>query len=163
MSEQPTSAQPISSDSEPAPTAQEPSWLPTVGAQAEFAKTVGETDVTLFAGLTGDFAPHHINAEYMRSRPEGQRVAHGALTLSLASTAASKLCADYGLTALSYGYDRVRFLAPVFLGQTVTTRYEVESVDIEKQTAYCQVRATTEDGRLCMVAVHVLYCYRPEA
>ncbi|MGC0142151.1 MaoC family dehydratase [Pseudactinotalea sp. Z1732] len=138
----------------------ERTWLPPVGARAEFRKTVGETDVTLFAGLTGDFAPQHIDAEYMRARPEGQRVAHGALTLSLASTAASKLCADHGLTALSYGYDKVRFLAPVFLGQTVRVQYEVESVNPEKQTAYCQVRASTEDGRLCMVAVHVLYCYR---
>lgn len=133
--------------------------LVVIGDRVEFAKTVTETDVTLFAGITGDFAPHHINEEYMRSRPQGRRIAHGALTLSLTSSAAAKLCAEKGLTALSYGYDRVRFLAPVFLGQTATVHYEVTEVNEAKQVAYCEMRVTTDDGRLCMVGTHLLYFY----
>ncbi|ROR73164.1 MaoC family dehydratase [Bogoriella caseilytica] len=139
-----------------------PATMPPVGARAEFRKTVGETDVTLFAGLTGDFAPQHIDDEYMRSRPQGRRIAHGALTLSLTSTAAARLCADHRVTALSYGYDRVRFLAPVFLGQTVAVDYVVERIETEKNVVHCAMTVTTDDGRLCLVGTHLLYCYPEE-
>ena len=51
------------------------SRYPEVGARARFAKTVTETDVTLFAGITGDLAPQHVDADYMSKHPAGQRVA----------------------------------------------------------------------------------------
>lgn len=135
--------------------------FPEIGARSQFRKTVGETDVTLFAGLTGDFAPQHIDEEFMRTRPQGRRIAHGALTLSLTSTAAARLCAEHGLLALSYGYDKVRFLAPVMLGQTVSVDYVVTAIDEAKRTARSEMRVSTEDGRLCMVGEHLLYCYPP--
>lgn len=136
---------------------------PAVGAQASFAKTVTETDVTLFAGITGDFAPHHINAAYMADHPLGQRVGHGVLTLGIASSASSALCAAEDVLALSYGYDRLRFLKPVFLGDTVTVTVTVSRIEDERSIAVAEVRATNPAGDLLLVADHLLYCYDEEA
>ena len=51
----------------------------SVGDATQFSKTVGETDVTLFAGITGDLSPNHVNEAYMLGSPYGGRIAHGAL------------------------------------------------------------------------------------
>ncbi|WP_206079882.1 MaoC family dehydratase [Propioniciclava coleopterorum] len=135
------------------------SQYPEVGARARFAKTVTETDVTLFAGITGDLAPQHTNAAYMAAHPVGQRVAHGVLTLGVASTASSALCAEHGVTALSYGYDKVRFLAPVFLGDTVSVELTVARIEPARSIAVADVRVTNQRGDLILVAEHLLYCY----
>lgn len=133
--------------------------LPPVGAMTVFRKTVTESDVGLFAGITGDFAPQHTDEEYMRDRPQGRRIAHGTLVLALTSTAAARLCAEHGLTAVSYGYDRVRFIRPVFLGDTVRVEYTVATVDPAAHKAFAEIRAITQSGDLVLVGTHVLYCY----
>lgn len=135
------------------------SGFPAVGAGSRFSKTVTEADIGLFAGVTGDFAPQHIDEEYMRRRPQGRRIAHGVLTLGIASTAASMLCAESGSVAVSYGYDRLRFLAPVFIGDTVEARYEVVRIEPETHKAFASVTVTNQHGELCLVATHILYCY----
>src|SRR5262245_21887360 len=96
-----------------------------VGQRYKFAKTVGETDVTLFAGITGDFSDTHINDQYMKERSNlGGRIAHGALLVGYMSTASTISIAHVihkeGLSdfPVSSGYDRVRFLKPVLLGDT---------------------------------------------
>ena len=137
-------------------------WLPPVGARSTFRKTVTESDVGLFAGITGDFAPQHTDDEYMKARPQGRRIAHGVLTLGLTSTAAARLCDALGVTAVSYGYDRVRFLRPVYLGDTVSVDYVIDRVDEAAHKAFAAMTATTQDGEPCLVGVHVLYCYPPE-
>ncbi|WP_026877266.1 MaoC family dehydratase [Jiangella gansuensis] len=136
--------------------------FPPVGARSTFRKTVTEADVGLFAGITGDFAPQHVDEEYMRARPQGRRIAHGVLTLGLTSTAAARLCAAHDVTAVSYGYDRVRFLRPVYLGDTVTVDYVVERVDAAARKAYAAMTASTSDREPCLVGVHILYCYPPD-
>lgn len=82
-------------------------------------RTITEADVVLHAGQTGDFFPHHMDAEWCATQPFQRRMAHGTLILSVA----------VGMTAgtinphsMSYGYDRVRFIAPVFIGDTITVR-----------------------------------------
>jgi len=82
-------------------------------------RTITETDFIVHAGHTGDFFPHHMDAEFMKSTPFGQRIAHGTLVFSI----------GIGLTAtvinpvaFSYGYDRLRFVRPVFIGDTIRTR-----------------------------------------
>lgn len=139
------------------------SQYPEIGATARFAKTVTETDVTLFAGITGDLAPQHINAAYMAGHPLGRRVAHGVLTLGIACSASSALCEQQGVTALSYGYDKIRFLAPVFLGDTVEAVLTVNRIEPERNIAVADVRVTTSDGRLVIAAEHLLYCYEETA
>lgn len=137
-----------------------PDGLPEIGATAVFRKTVTESDVGLFAGITGDFAPQHTDDEYMLERPQGRRIAHGALVLSITSTAAARLCAAVGATAVSYGYDRIRFIKPVYLGDTVRVDYTIASLDETKHTATAEMRVSTHRGeQLVMVGNHLLYCY----
>ncbi len=64
-----------------------------VGDQVTFSKTVGESDVYLFAGITGDFAGNHVNEEYMKRSSYGRRIAHGALLVGFMSTASSMMIA----------------------------------------------------------------------
>src|SRR5690242_21282528 len=90
-----------------------------IGDTTTFSKTVGESDVYLFAGITGDFAPNHVNKAYMEKSSYGRLIAHGALLVGFMSTAstlmAARTHADTSVTGVSLGYDRMRFLAPVFL------------------------------------------------
>src|SRR5918993_1788629 len=98
-----------------------------IGTRVEFAKTIGESDIYLFAGVTGDFSPNHVNAEYMKTTPYGCIIAHGALVVGLMSTCSTKVL-DYASSrrpAVSYGYDRIRFVKPVRVGDTVTVRHEI--------------------------------------
>jgi len=88
-----------------------------------FSKTVGESDVYLFAGITGDLSPVHTDHEFMkRNSPFGERIAHGVLVLGFTS-AASTIAADrmmraYGWKSMaSLGYDGIRFVAPVRIGK----------------------------------------------
>jgi acyl dehydratase len=81
-------------------------------------RTITEADVVLHAGQTGDFFPHHMDAEWSRDHSGfGQRIAHGTLILSVAS---GMLTSDINPLAFSYGYDQVRFVRPVFIGDTIT-------------------------------------------
>jgi 3-hydroxybutyryl-CoA dehydratase len=125
-----------------------------VGESVQFHKTVGEADVVMFAGVTGDFARNHVDEEYMRATAYGTRIAHGVLVLSLASTASTMIADRIPGTVVSYGYDRVRFTDAVRLGDTVTITYTVASVDADRGRLASDVRAHTQDGRLCMVATH---------
>jgi 3-hydroxybutyryl-CoA dehydratase len=131
--------------------------FPPIGASTSFSKTVAESDVYLFAGITGDFAPQHVNEQYMAAHPYGRRVAHGVLILGLSSTASSLLGEKYGLVVVSYGYDRLRFVRPVFIGDTVTVNYSVHRVDVENRRSYAKIEALRTDGQVCMVAEHILY------
>jgi monoamine oxidase len=85
-------------------------------------RTITETDFVIHAGHTGDFFPHHMDAEFARSTPFGQRIAHGTMIFSI----------GVGLTAtrinpvaFTYGYDRLRFIRPVFIGDTIRTRVTI--------------------------------------
>jgi 3-hydroxybutyryl-CoA dehydratase len=138
-------------------------WVADIGLRVgdtfTFAKTIGETDVTLFAGITGDVAPHHIDEAMMRGTRFGGRIAHGVLVLGLASTASTKALEAAGRSGVSYGYDRVRFVAPVRLGDTVTVRYTISEIDPEQDRAVGQVEATLESGQVCLAATHILKFY----
>ena len=134
-----------------------------VGQHYTFAKTVGETDVTLFAGLTGDFSDTHINEQYMRNRSNlGGRIAHGALLVGYMSTASTISIAHIihqeGLTdfPVSAGYDKVRFLKPVRLGDTITVHYTVASVDRERGRSTAKVEVKNDKDELVAVAEHIM-------
>jgi 3-hydroxybutyryl-CoA dehydratase len=134
-----------------------------VGQHYTFAKTVGETDVTLFAGLTGDFSDTHINEQYMRERSNlGGRIAHGALLVGYMSTASTISIAHIihqeGLTdfPVSAGYDKVRFLKPVRLGDTITVHYTVAAVDRERGRSTAKIEVKNDSGELVAVAEHIM-------
>jgi 3-hydroxybutyryl-CoA dehydratase len=128
----------------------------TVGDVTTFSKTVAESDVYLFAGITGDLAPNHVDARYMAGTPYGRRIAHGVLILGYTSTASTRALERAGEHGVSYGYDRVRFCAPVFLGDTINVHYSTERIDAADRKVYSAVRVTNQDGVVCLAATHVL-------
>ncbi|WP_127473226.1 MaoC/PaaZ C-terminal domain-containing protein [Microbacterium sulfonylureivorans] len=87
--------------------------------RTSFGRTVTEADIVAHAGQTGDFYPHHVDAEFAKSLPSGQRIAHGTLILSMA---VGMLAGEINEKAMSYGYDRVRFVRPVLIGDTIRGR-----------------------------------------
>ena len=140
-----------------------------IGETVSFSKTVGESDVYLFAGISGDFFPNHVNEEFMKQRGFGRRIAHGVLILAYSSTASSMISSrsldkseDY--FPVSLGYDHVRFLKPVFIGDTVTVHYTVEELDAVRNRSLGKIEAFNQSGELVMVAQHIMkWVPRPAA
>lgn len=131
------------------------------GDTVSFAKTLTEADLVLFAGITGDFDPIHVDEAYARTTPLGRRIAHGALVLGLCSTVAAMIARrarDNGAEgiALSLGYDRVRFVAPAYPGDTLTATYSVGTVDEAAARTTSPVEVRKEDGTLVLAATHVM-------
>lgn len=132
-----------------------------IGDAVSFAKTVGESDVYLFAGITGDFAANHVNDEYMRKSIYGRRIAHGALLVGYMSAASSlmiqKLLAQgVRATPVSLGYDRVRFLAPVYIGDTVAISYRIAAIEAERARSRAEIEVKNQHDTLVAVAQHWL-------
>jgi 3-hydroxybutyryl-CoA dehydratase len=131
------------------------------GDSVSFAKTVSETDIYMFAGITGDFSVNHVNEQYMAGSKFGRRIAHGALMvgyMSTCSTAMIEQCrgATAEETPVSLGYDRVRFLAPVFIGDTVNLTYVIAEVDPQKRQSLADISVVNQNGVLVAVARHIL-------
>jgi 3-hydroxybutyryl-CoA dehydratase len=132
-----------------------------VGDRVTFAKTVAETDVYLFAGITGDFSVNHVNEQYMAQSKYGRRIAHGALIVGYMSTCSTSMIdkcqgATRDETPVSLGYDRVRFLGPVFIGDTVTLTYTIAEVDPQKRQSLADISVVNQKGELVTVARHIL-------
>ena len=130
-----------------------------VGARVSFSKTVSESDVYMFAGITGDFSPNHVNKAYMEKSRYGRLMAHGALMVGFMSTVSTMAIAHTRMaeeTPVSLGYDRIRFLKPVFLGDTITVEYEFTAIDIERRRSTADIRITNQDGDLTTVGQHIL-------
>lgn len=132
-----------------------------VGDGASFSRTVAECDIYAFAGLTGDFAPQHTDEATMRRSAFGRRIAHGAMMVGFMSRASTMAVAGVDSangseTLVNLGYDRVRFVAPVFIGDTITVTYCVTEMDATKRRAKAEVRITNESGATVAVAVNVL-------
>jgi acyl dehydratase len=134
-----------------------------VGQRYTFSKTVGETDVLMFAGITGDFSPTHVNDQYAKERSNlGGRIAHGALIVGYMSTASTKsidhVIQKEGLSdfPVSSGYDKLRFLKPVALGDTITVVYEVIKVDKEKGRSIAKNEVFNQRGELVAVGEHIM-------
>jgi 3-hydroxybutyryl-CoA dehydratase len=128
----------------------------TVGQIATFAKTVGESDVYLFAGLTGDLYQNHTNEEYMKTTRYGRRIAHGALLVGYMSAASTRVTERCTHPVVSYGYDRIRFVKPVFFGDTVTVEYRITERDEAQQKVFAQVTCTNQRDEVVAVATHIL-------
>jgi 3-hydroxybutyryl-CoA dehydratase len=131
-----------------------------VGDTARFSKTVGEHDVYGFAGITGDFAPNHVDKSYMEKSSYGRLQAHGALMVGYMSTASSMAVANTRAgadeTPVSLGYDRIRFLGPVYFGDTITVDYRITAVDPERRRATAGIEIKNQNGELVTVATHIL-------
>ncbi|MEA2629510.1 MAG: 3-hydroxybutyryl-CoA dehydratase [Chloroflexota bacterium] len=127
-----------------------------VGLRTTFTKTVSESDVYLFAGITGDLDPNHVDEEYCRKTSLGHRVAHGALIVGYTSGASTRILQDFERPMVSVGYDRIRFLKPVYFGDTITIEYEISSIERERERTVAKIEVKNQRDELVMVATHIM-------
>lgn len=115
-----------------------------VGDFAEFAKTITEGDVYLFAGVTGDMNPAHINAQEAARGMFKERIAHGMLGAGLISAVLGTQLPGPGSIYMS---QTLKFLAPVKFGDTVTARAEVIDKNLERKRVTLKTTCTNQDGK----------------
>ena len=115
----------------------------TVGQSAQFSKTVTEADVVLYAGITGDLNPAHIDRVYADKSRFGGRVAHGMLTAGFISAALAMKLPGPGSIYLSQS---LRFLRPVRIGDTVTARVEVLELNAAKRRVRLATICSNQDN-----------------
>lgn len=132
-----------------------------IGLQTYFRKTVSESDVYLFAGITGDFSPNHVDEEFMRGTQYGRRIAHGALLvgyMSRASTMIVEKCVSETSATypVSIGYDRIRFLKPVFIGDTIAVTYVMTAYDETRSRSSATIEITKGGSEVVASAVHLM-------
>jgi 3-hydroxybutyryl-CoA dehydratase len=127
-----------------------------VGLRTRVTKTVSESDVYLFAGITGDFDPNHVDEEYAKKTSLGHRVAHGALIVGYTSAASTKILEDFDRPMVSVGYDRIRFLKPVYFGDTLSIDYVIESIDREKERTIAKIEVKNQKDELVAVLTHIM-------
>ncbi len=133
----------------------------SVGEQVTFSKTVGESDVYLFAGITGDLNGLHVNEQLMSGTAYGQRIAHGALLVGFMSTTSTMMIArcaegESDETPVSLGYERIRFTAPVYINDTVSVTYTVAQIDEERRRALSDIEVVNQRGETVAVAQHII-------
>lgn len=129
-----------------------------IGARREtFGRTMTEADIVLHAGHTGDFFPHHMDAHWCSGQEFGQRIAHGTMIFSI----------GIGLTAtvinpvaFSIGYDRLRFVKPVYIGDTIHTEVVVKEKYPDKKRAdhgrvIEAVTVLNQDGEIVLYCEHI--------
>jgi 3-hydroxybutyryl-CoA dehydratase len=114
-----------------------------VGQAAEFSKTITETDVVLYAGITGDLNPVHVDRVAAECSPFGGRVAHGMLTAGLLSAVLGMKLPGPGSIYLS---QTLRFTRPVRLGDTVTARVEVLELVPARRRVRLATSCANQDG-----------------
>jgi acyl dehydratase len=130
-------------------------------ARRTLGRTVTEADIVIHAGQTGDFYPHHMDAEWCRSQEFGQRVAHGTLVFSVA---VGMTAGDVNPVAFSYGYDRLRFVKPVFIGDTISCKVTIAEKREHKRPDAGMVverlEVTNQHGETVLVCDHLLLALR---
>lgn len=131
------------------------------GRTVSFTKKVSEIDILQFAQLSGDFSPNHVDEEFMKNSAYGKRIVHGALLVGYMSKASSLILEKYPNTdqssiAVSLGYDRIRFIKPVFINDTITVQYTVESFDRTLDRSSSTIEITNQDNEIVAVATHIL-------
>src|SRR5882757_8261844 len=115
-----------------------------VGLKTRVTKTVSEFD------------PNHVDEEYTKRTSLGHRVAHGALIVGYTSAASTKILEDFERPMVSVGYDRIRFLKPVYFGDTLTIDYVIESIEREKERTIAKIEVKNQKDELVAVLTHIM-------
>lgn len=116
----------------------------TIGESATFTKTVSESDVYQFAGVTGDFNPAHVNQEFAKETMFKERIAHGMLSAGFISTVLGTKLPGPGVIYLK---QELAFVAPVKFGDTITAKVEVTELDVEKNRVVLKTVCTNQNGK----------------
>ena len=131
--------------------------------RSTLGRTITETDIVLHAGQTGDFFPHHMDAEWCATQPFGQRIAHGTLIFSVA---VGMTASEINPRAFSYGYDRLRFIRPVHIGDTLHCRVTIAEKRDHKRPSQGVVverlEAINQQDEVVLACDHLLLADRRE-
>lgn len=124
-------------------------------------RTITETDIVMHAGHTGDFFPHHMDAEWCKDQPFERRIAHGTLIFSVAI---GQTASEINPEAISKGYNKLRFINPVFIGDTIHTKVTISEKEDHKKPEYGQVTEHVEvfnqDDEIVLACDHLLVVKR---
>ena len=116
-----------------------------VGQWAELSKTISEADIVLFAGVTGDFNPAHMDEQWASRSMFKGRIAHGMLSAGLISAVLGTRLPGPGTIYLS---QELRFLAPVRIGDTITARVEIVEIVESKNRVRLDTKVRNQDGKI---------------
>ena len=127
-----------------------------------YGRTITETDFVIHAGHTGDFFPHHMDAEAMRTSAFGQRIAHGTMTFAIGI---GLTAGEINPLAFTYGFERLRFPKPVFIGDTIHTELTISALedDLKRQDhgrITEQVRVLNQRGEVVLACDHIYLAKR---
>ena len=129
-------------------------------ARSEYTRAVTAELIALFAEVSGDDHPLHLDADYAAATQYGRRIAHGAMLVGFMSTASTVLSeaieAEIGRPNVSLGYDRLRFILPVFEGDVITTRIGILSVDRARLRVVCEETCVNQAGKTVAVGHHIM-------
>ncbi|WDP91859.1 MAG: MaoC family dehydratase [Desulfobacter sp.] len=130
----------------------------SIGDRDSFTKTVSETDIYLYAGLTGDLNPAHINEEYAKQTFFKGRIAHGLFISGLISTVIGMKLPGPGSI---YRDQQVSFLAPVRMGDTITASVEIKVIEKEKNKITLETQCFNQEGTMVIDGSAVIHPPRP--
>ena len=120
-------------------------------------RTITETDIIIHAGQTGDFFPHHMDEEWCKTQPFKKRIAHGTLIFSVAIGMTATQINEVSMT---YGYERLRFTKPVFIGDTIKVKISIKDKKDHKKPGYGliteAIEVTNQHDDVVMVCDHIL-------
>ena len=121
-------------------------------------RTITETDIVVHAGHSGDFFPHHMDEEFCKTQPFKHRIAHGTMTFTIGIGLTAQ---EVNPVAMTYGYERLRFPKPVFIGDTITTVVTIkDKFDDPKRPGYGQVveacEVKNQKGEVVLYCEHYL-------
>lgn len=127
-------------------------------------RTVTETDIVIHAGQSGDFFPHHMDEEWCKTQPFKKRIAHGTLIFTIAVGLTADLINE---VAMTYGYERLRFIKPVFINDTIKVTVTIKEKKEHKKPGFGLVTELVEtfnqQNELVMVCEHILLVNKKEA
>jgi acyl dehydratase len=126
-------------------------------------RTITETDFVIHAGQTGDYFPHHMDAEWCKTQPFKERIAHGTLIFSVGIGMTASFINE---VAMTYGYERLRFTKPVFIGDTIRVKVSIKEMKDHKKPGYGLVTELVEvfnqRDELVMLCEHLLLTQKKE-
>lgn len=133
-------------------------------ARQTYGRTITEADIVFHAGHSGDFFPHHMDAEFCRNQPFGQRIAHGTMTFAIGIGLTASIINP---RAFTYGYERLRFPTPVYIGDTIATTVTIgRKEEAPKRPGHGKVievcETKNQDGKTVMYCEHILLAERRE-
>jgi acyl dehydratase len=126
-------------------------------------RTITETDIVIHAGQSGDFFPHHMDEEWCKTQPFKKRIAHGTLIFTIAIGLTADMVNE---VAMTYGYERVRFVKPVFIGDTIKVSVTIKQKAEYKKPGYGivteLVETVNQNNETVMVCEHLLLVHKKE-